>query len=162
MLRWDAIVPAPGNIPDPIISTFERPIVTRWKREADTIDTSTVLGKNKTMIKTNTQMEPTDGPVPPVVMTIVTDPDEVGKAKRQHERMRRNSDWLEAHATEVYQHRGKHFCIAGQELFIADTAEQAWAIGEAAHPEDDGMFVRYIPEKRLPRIYAHRRTLVSL
>jgi hypothetical protein len=105
------------------------------------------------MIKANTQSM--NGPLPPVVMTIVTDPDEIARAKAQHERMLCNADWLEAHAEEIHQHRGKHICIAGQELFVADTAKQAWTMGEAAHPEDNGMLVHYIPEKNLPCIYAN-------
>jgi hypothetical protein len=107
------------------------------------------------MIRTKTTLEPTKEVSLSVVMTMITDPDEIARARAQHARFDRNADWLEEHAANVYQHSGKHFCIAGQELFLADTAEEAWALGEAAHPEDDGMFVRYIPKEKLPRIYAH-------
>jgi hypothetical protein len=113
------------------------------------------------MIQSNTLTQSIEGSWPQVVMTTVTDPVEVAHAKMQQERMRRNTDWLEEHAEEIYRNRGKHFCVAGQELFLGDTAAQAWALGEAAHPEDDGMIVRYIPEKNLPCIYANRRTLVT-
>lgn len=55
-----------------------------------------------------------------------------------------------------------HICIAGQELFAADTAEEALALARTAHPEDDGRILRYIPRERVPRIYADLRRMVSL
>jgi hypothetical protein len=122
---------------------------------AQGIAIQTGQSNNDPMVKASTPTQPVAEPLSPVVMTIVTDPEEVARAKLQQERMRRNADWLEANAAAVYRHRGKHFCIAGEELFVGDTAEQAWAMGEAAHPEDDGMLVRYVPEKSLPCIYAN-------
>jgi len=90
----------------------------------------------------------------PYTLEIITDPAELAKSREQDERYQRNRTWLEAHATEVFRHRGQCVCIAGEELFVADTAEKAWALGAAAHPEDTGMFVRYIPREKVPRIYA--------
>ena len=99
--------------------------------------------------------------IPPVVMEEVTDPVELAKARAQRERFDRNAAWLQAHAHEVYsQHRGKFICIAGEELFVADTATEAEALGAAAHPEDDGSFVHYIPKENIPRIYADCRPVV--
>ena len=46
-------------------------------------------------------------------------------------------------------------CVAGEELFVADTPEEAIALAKAAHPEDDGSFVHYIPCEKLARIYAN-------
>lgn len=92
----------------------------------------------------------------PLVMEEVTDPEELAKARTQRERFDRNAAWLQAHATEVYtRHRGKCICIAGEELFVADTPEAALALATAAHPEDDGSFVHYIPQEKLARIYAN-------
>ena len=92
----------------------------------------------------------------PFVMEEVTDPEELANARLQRQRFDRNSAWLHAHATEVYsRHRGKCICIAGEELFVADTPEEALALGVAAHPEDDGRFVHYIPREKLSRIYAN-------
>jgi len=92
----------------------------------------------------------------PFVMEEVTDPEELAKARLQRQRFDRNSAWLHAHATEVYsRHRGKCICIAGEELFVADTPEEALALGVAAYPEDDGRFVHYIPREKLSRIYAN-------
>jgi hypothetical protein len=35
---------------------------------------------------------------------------------------------------------------------VADTPEEALALARAAHPEDDGSFIRYIPKEKLARI----------
>lgn len=99
----------------------------------------------------------------PVIMEEMTDAEELTKARAQDERFERNWVWFETHAAEIYrQHRGKCLCVAGQELFVADTPEQVLALATAAHPKDDGRFTRYIPKERTGRIYAHRRRMVSL
>jgi hypothetical protein len=94
----------------------------------------------------------------PVVIEEVTDPDEIAAARAQRKRFDRNSAWLQAHSQEIYaRHRGKCVCVAGEEAFVADTPEGAMALAQAAHPDDDGCFVQYIPRERYARIYAHRR-----
>jgi hypothetical protein len=96
--------------------------------------------------------------VPKVIMEEVTDPEELAKARVQHERFDRNSAWLQAHVPEIYsRYRGKCICIAGEELFVADTPKEVLALANARHPEDDGKFLRYIPQEKVARIYAHRR-----
>ena len=91
-----------------------------------------------------------------IVMEEVTDPEELAKARAQDERFDRNSAWLQAHIREVYSHyRGKCICVAGGELFVADTPEQVIAIAAAAHPEDDGRLIRCIPKEKMARIYAN-------
>ena len=90
-----------------------------------------------------------------VAMQEVTDTQELAEARARRTRFDRNETWLQAHAAEIYRrHRGRYICIAGKELFVADTADAAYASGKSAHPEDDGRFVRYIPEEKLPRVYA--------
>lgn len=92
----------------------------------------------------------------PLVMEEVTDPEHLGKARALRARFDRNAAWLQAHASEVYpRHRGKCICIAGEELFVADTPEAALALGTTAHPDDDGSFVHYVPREKLARIYAN-------
>lgn len=92
----------------------------------------------------------------PLVMIEVTDQDEIAKIKGQRERVRKNSDWLQTHVPQVYAvHRGKCICVAGQELFVADTAPEVVAMVRKAHPEDDGLLLRWIPRERMERIYAH-------
>jgi hypothetical protein len=93
-----------------------------------------------------------------VVIEEVTDPAEIAAARAQRERSDRNAAFLEAHAKEVNsRYRGKVICVAGEELFVADTPEEATALAKAAHPEDDGSFMRYIPREKLARVYAYQR-----
>lgn len=56
----------------------------------------------------------------PIVMEIETDPAVCAEASRRKERYEHNWDWLETHAKEVYSHRGKYICVAGQELFVGE------------------------------------------
>ncbi len=96
-----------------------------------------------------------------IEMEEATDPAELAEALARHEQFDRNLAWLQAHASEVYaKHRGKCICIAGEQLFVADSISDAIAQAQAAHPNDKGRFVHYIPRENVPRIYAHRRPLV--
>jgi hypothetical protein len=99
-----------------------------------------------------------------IVMEEVTDPEELAKARVQDERFARNSAWLQAHIPEVYsRYRGKCICVAGEELFVADTPEQVLALARTAHPEDNGgILLRYIPKEKMARIYADQWRLANL
>ena len=79
------------------------------------------------------------------------------QAQARHERFARNSAWLQRHATEIYTHyRGKCICVAGEELFVADTPEEVLAQARTAHPEEQGsILIRYIPREKVARIYAY-------
>ncbi|HEV8717918.1 MAG TPA: hypothetical protein VGX03_34515 [Candidatus Binatia bacterium] len=91
---------------------------------------------------------------PKFIIEEVTDPQEIARARAQNERHRRNSDWLQAHWSDVLPRaRGKFLAVAGQEPFIADTPEEAWAWVDATHPEDDGATVQYVRPEKGPRIY---------
>lgn len=97
---------------------------------------------------------------PSLVVSEGTDPVENARVHAQLKRFQKNSDWLEAHIPEVYsQYRGKCICIAGQELFVAETAPEVIALARKAHPNDDGLLLRYVPRERMERIYAHFRAL---
>jgi len=99
----------------------------------------------------------------PIVMSEVTDPVELAKARKRWEQADRNSAWLQAHVPEIYsQHRGKCICVAGEELFVADDPREVMALAKAAHPEDEGALLRYIPKEKMDRIYATARILASL
>ena len=99
----------------------------------------------------------------PIVMSEMTDPIELAKARRRWAQADRNSAWLQAHVPEIYsQHRGKCICVAGEELFVADTPEEAFGRAKAAHPDDEGALSRYIPREKLERVYATFRTVASL
>lgn len=91
-----------------------------------------------------------------ITMKDVTDPDELTQAREEDERFARNSAWLQMHAAEIYtQYRGKCICVAGEELFIANTPEEVLAQARAAHPEEGGsILIRYIPRAKVARIYA--------
>jgi hypothetical protein len=76
----------------------------------------------------------------------VTDPVLIAQARAQRQRFDCNWAWFEAHAANIYKrHRGRFLAIAGQKLFVGDTVGQVLAQARAAHPEDDGLFTRYIP-----------------
>ncbi|ETX05001.1 hypothetical protein [Candidatus Entotheonella palauensis] len=91
-----------------------------------------------------------------ITMEKITNPEEIAKAQAQRKRFDRNSAWLQAHITEVYtRYRGKCICVAGQELFAADSPEEVLALATTAHPEDDGRLLRYIPREKIARIYAN-------
>lgn len=92
----------------------------------------------------------------PIVMEEVTDPAELAEAFALDARFEKNWVWFDAHAAEIYaRHRGKCLCVAGQELFVADTPSEVLGMARAAHPDDDGFYLRYIPKERAYRIYAH-------
>lgn len=89
----------------------------------------------------------------PIVMEVPTDPLAIAQAQARRAQFVRNSAWLQAHVPEVYaRHRGQHICVAGQELFVADSAEKVLAQARSAHPDDEGRLLRYIPRENLARI----------
>ena len=99
---------------------------------------------------------------PSIIMEEVTDPEEIAQARQQDDRFKRNLAWLNTHAAEIYpHHRGQYICIAGEELFVSDTALGALALARAAHPDDDGYFLHYIPREKAARIYADDRTMAA-
>lgn len=85
---------------------------------------------------------------PTIVITEVTDPIEIAKAREQREKFERNLAWLEANATEVYSHRGKYICIAGQEIFVGDSVQEIIKEAKTKHPDDNGLFTRIVPKER--------------
>jgi hypothetical protein len=91
-----------------------------------------------------------------IVMEEMTDVAELARARVRRKQFDRNWAWFESHATEIYtSHRGRCSCIAGQELFVADTAREALELARSAHPSDEGRFTCFIPLERTVRIYAH-------
>jgi hypothetical protein len=93
-----------------------------------------------------------------VVMEEVTDPGELAHAQAQRERFDRNWAWFKARAEEVYERfRGQCVVIIGEEIFGADEPEAAWALAKAAHPEDGGSFIIYVPREKAARISGYHR-----
>jgi len=83
-----------------------------------------------------------------VVLEEKLDSSERARIQTRRQRFERNWAWLEAHASEVYSHRGKFVCIAGEELFVADTLRDVVERARAAHPQDDGHFTRFVPKEK--------------
>ncbi len=93
----------------------------------------------------------------PLVITEVTDPTEVARFRQQDEQAQRNRAWLEAHWSALLpQARGRFLAVAGQEAFLGETPEEAWAQAQAVHPEDAGVLVQYVLPQQGPRSYANR------
>ena|ERR1700730_9894147 len=100
----------------------------------------------------------TQGTLQAIVMEEVSDPAEVSRARIRRAMFDRNFKWLGMHASEVYEkYRGKHIVVAGEEVFAASTPEEALALASAAHPEDQGSFVQYIPIEKMARVYVDQR-----
>jgi hypothetical protein len=92
-----------------------------------------------------------------LVLELNNDPVRGAKVKAQGERARRNSEWLAAHWADLLPSaRGRHVAVAGQQAFVADTAEGACALARAAFPDDDGALVQYVFAHTHPRFYANR------
>jgi hypothetical protein len=92
-----------------------------------------------------------------VVMDEVTDPAELAQAQAQWERFDRNWAWFKARAMGVYERfRGQCVVIAGEEIFAADEPEATWTLAKAAHPDDDGSFIIYVPRKKMTGIYGYQ------
>jgi hypothetical protein len=92
-------------------------------------------------------------PVTPVVAFIESSPPDAARAAEQLVRAERNTTWFEAHAADIYRtHRDRFICVAGQELFVAETPEAVLAAAQTKHPDDDGRIIRYIPAEKLVRI----------
>src|SRR4051812_3535896 len=87
-------------------------------------------------------------PLPPLVMEVSDDPEASAKSRARRERFDRNAAWFNQHLVEVYkQHAGKFVCVAGEEIFVGDTAGGAAAQANAAHPNDDSRFTLRIPRQ---------------
>lgn len=72
---------------------------------------------------------------PRFIFGEMTDPGTIAQIREQDEHAPRNDDWLKAHWPEIVPRaRGRFLAVAGQEAFIADTPEEAWAMAMAAHP----------------------------
>lgn len=93
---------------------------------------------------------------PVSLMTTESDPADLDRYHARRERFERNLAWFVAHAAEIYATcRGKCICVAGEELFVADTPQEVLDLARKAHPEDEGRFTRLIPRQRMARIYVH-------
>src|SRR5262245_43105440 len=98
-------------------------------------------------------------------LTLETNDDPAWSARihAQHERGRRNGEWLAAHWADLLPGAcGRFVAVAGQEAFVADTAAEAWEWAKSTHPEDDGAIVQYVRRDTTPRLYANYGRVVSV
>jgi hypothetical protein len=94
---------------------------------------------------------------PQFVIEEITDPELVARHRIGAEQFRRNSEWLQSHWADLIPAVfGKHLAVAGQEAFIGDDLDDVIARAKAAHPDDAGMYVRYVRPPIGPRIYGNR------
>src|SRR3954447_21684348 len=97
------------------------------------------------------------GKLPELTVEVGPPPADPAPILARMERSRRNSQWLQAHWGDLLpQAVGKYVAVAGEEAFIADTPQEAWAMAKRAHPEDDSTTIHYVNPHRGPKIYAHR------
>ncbi len=92
----------------------------------------------------------------------------IEQAEEVKARFERNWAWLEAHAAEVYSHRGKYVCVSGQELFVGDSVEELINRAKAKHPDDTGIISRIIPKEagervgnRIPSVWIKKPTNID-
>src|SRR5438046_2190304 len=110
---------------------------------------SQILMIEATMIR---QINPHPGVEPQVIIEEVTDPVEIERHRLHMEAFRLNSDWLEGHwGTVMPQARGKFVAVAGQEAFLAESADEAWAWAARVHPEDISPLVQFVHQRLGPR-----------
>jgi hypothetical protein len=87
--------------------------------------------------------------MPKIIIEAVDDPVAAARVRTLSEQGKRNSDWLQAHWSELLpQARGKFVAVAEQEAFIADSVEDAWAWVARTHPGDNGALVQYVREMK--------------
>ncbi|MGP0063909.1 MAG: hypothetical protein ACLQGP_09975 [Isosphaeraceae bacterium] len=81
-----------------------------------------------------------------VTLELVTDPVAIERTQAYYQRLKRNLDWLNAHWDDLLPGaHGKFVGVAGQEVFLADTYQEAEDLARAAHPEDDAFWVQCVP-----------------
>ena len=102
-------------------------------------------------------------PSSPIVDEPPANPVEIAKALEQRESFRRNLNWFEPRAAQIYDaNRGKCICIAGEEVFVADSMQDSLRQARDAHPDDQGYLLLSVPMEKAIRIYASRRRVGSL
>ncbi len=96
------------------------------------------------------------GKFPPLTIEFGPPPANPEKILARMERGRRNDAWIQAHWGDFLpQGLGKHLAVAGEEGFLADSAEEAWEWARRTHPEDDSATVQYLNPYQGPKIYAN-------
>jgi hypothetical protein len=100
---------------------------------------------------------------PKTTLKEVTDPVEGARNRAREEQERREMHWLAAHWPDILtQACGKYVAVVDEQFFIADTAEQAIALAQAAHPDNDGILAQYVFPPGGARLYGYPRGMRTL
>jgi hypothetical protein len=92
-----------------------------------------------------------------VIEEVTESPESAARRRATDDQFRRNSEWLQTHWGDLIpQVYGKHLAVAGQEAFFGDDLDDVITRAKSAHPEDAGMYVRYVRHPIGPRIYGNR------
>ena len=111
-----------------------------------------VAGDNK-MVRTARVVDST-----PTLLDSPTDTVEIEQSRARRAQYDRNWKWFQTQIVELGKtHFARYVCVAGEQAFFADSAEEAASLARTAHPEDFGRFVYYFPTHRLARVHAHYR-----
>jgi hypothetical protein len=79
------------------------------------------------------------GPVPTIGPPLELDPAERTAFAARHEKFLRNMTWFEQNLADIRTRYGGRFvCVAGGQVFVADSAREAVALAHTAHPDERG------------------------
>ena len=93
-------------------------------------------------------------PVPTVTIYKLPDPQEIAEMAELKRKGDINHAAFEKLIPEIDKNcRDKFDCVAGGQLFVADSSEEVLAMSTAAFPDDNAFVFHYIPKYKLPRIY---------
>lgn len=93
---------------------------------------------------------------------VIDDPVLNARFNAQQAQFRKNSDWLSSHWSDVLpQANGKFVAVAGQEAFISEDPIEAERLATAAHPDDKGVFVKYVNPQKGIRLYGNRLRMAT-
>lgn len=92
--------------------------------------------------------------------TVVTDPVEVAAYRARRAVAEQNLDWLQEHIYELAEGNiGKWVCIAEQQAFFHEDANEAYRLALAAHPNAEGFIEYYFFPFQAPVAHETRRSV---
>lgn len=97
---------------------------------------------------------------PKFTIEVIDDPVRNAKTRAAAEAFGKNFDWLHSHWDDVLPTaRGKYVAVTGQQAFIAEDWREAERLAREAHPDDKGMYVRFIRPDKGMRYYGDLRRM---
>ena len=99
---------------------------------------------------------------PKLNVEVNDDPDFNVRFHTRRAQFRKNMNWLSSHWADVLPRAsGRFVAVAGQEAFVADDPLEAERLASAGHPDDGGVFVKYVDPRKGIRLYGNRRRMES-